>query len=270
MQNAPAACPGPCNTAWRKAEEAQTVTGVEHAIQPAWGQPTQCHGCVDRTREQLAAIPALIVAVLSEAVTGTPAKATGTIGRVTVATWPGQASRLLVDRIVGEMTELRADVLELRGISVGPRSAAGARPAEAVAALWSDYRTNHGLPATGRESHWLNASVQTLSAHWDWVMQHHPAAWEPWGRDNANPGGQVSGWYRTCLYFTKQDEQREVRRLAPCPRCHGPYLVESRELRLVNDEPYIECRDPDCRRIITRPEYDAYVKALNASIIAAA
>jgi hypothetical protein len=46
--------------------------------------------------------------------------------------------------------------------------------------------------------------------------------------------------------------------------------VESRELRLVNDLPYIECRNPDCQRIMTSIEYDSYVKAMNKSILAAA
>lgn len=268
--NTPTSCPGPCNTAWRRAEENLAATGTEHAIQPAWGQPVQCENCVGRTRQQLDAMPALLAQSLAEATQGTPAKVTGTIGRITVATWPGQASRLLVDRIVGEMAELWADVAELRGLTTGRRTLPGASRDEAVAAVWLDYRTSHGIPAGGSESHWINEVITMLMTHWDWAMQHHPAAWEPWGRDNANPGGQVSGWYRTCLYFTKQDEQRDVKRLAPCPRCHGPYLIEARDLRLVNDLPYIECRDPDCGNIMTSPEYDAYVKAMNASISAAA
>jgi hypothetical protein len=250
MHTAPTVCPGPCNTAYRKAEEALAATGTEHAIQPAWGQSMQCHACTDRTREQLAELPALLAAVLAEALEGTPTKLTGTIGRITTAVWPGQASRLLVDRIVGEMAELQADILKLRGIW-GADMAAGRGTAP-------------------NEARYIQGIVTALNGHWDWAMQNHPAAWEPWGRDNANPGGQVAAWYRSAQYFTKQDEQRDVKRLAPCPRCHGPYLVESRELRLVNDQAYIECRDPDCGRIMTRPEYDSYVKALNESIIAAA
>lgn len=246
----PTACPGPCNNAWRRAEQVATETGTEHAIKPAWGEPVHCDSCVDHTRQRLAELPGLLAAVLVEAVAGTPAKQTGTIGRVTVASWPGQSSRLLIDRIVGEMAELEADVLKLRGI-------------------WAaDQAPQHGTAAV--EGRHINGITNALWAHCDWAMQHHPAAWEPWGRGNANPASQVAGWHRTCLVFTKQDEQRDVKRLAPCPRCHGPYLVESRELRLVNDQPYIECRDPDCGRIMTRAEYDAYVKAMNGAISAAA
>lgn len=246
----PVPCPGPCNNAWRRAEESLDATGTEHYIQPAWGQPTQCYACVDRTREQLGELPGLLAAVLNEAIDGTATKLTGTIGRITVPTWPGQASRLLVDRIVGEMAELQADILVQRGLwPAEKRPAPGTAPNE----------TAH-----------IAAIANTLCAHWEWAMQHHPAGDEPHGRDNANPGGQASGWYWAALSFTKQDEQRDVQRLAPCPRCHGPYLFESRELRLVDDQPYIECRDPDCRRIMTRAEYDRYVKELNASIIAAA
>lgn len=246
----PKPCPGPCNNAWRKAEAALAADGTEHHLTPNWGQPTQCDGCVERTRGQLAELPELLAAIHLEALYGTPAKLTGTIGRVGTPVWPGQASRLLLDRIIGEMAELQADILVRRRI-------------------WAADR----LPACGtapNEARHINGIVSTLYAHWDWAMQHHPAADEPHDRDNANPGGQVTGWYRTALRFTKADEQREVRRLAPCPRCHGPYLVESRELRLVDGKPYIECRDPDCKRVITQSEYDAYVKTLNESIVVAA
>ncbi|MFE2969896.1 hypothetical protein ACFXKC_40765 [Streptomyces sp. NPDC059340] len=246
----PTPCPGPCNNAWRKAEAALAATGTEHHIQPAWGQPTQCYLCVDRTIEQLEQLPALLAAVREEALEGTAAKLTGTIGRITMPTWPGQASRLLIDRIVGEMAELQADILTQRGI-------------------WADSR-RPALGTAPNETAHISGIAAILLAHWDWAMQNHPAAGEPHDRDNANPGGQASSWYRAALHFTKADEQRDVQRLAPCPRCHGPYLVESRELRLVDGEPYIECRDPDCRRIMTRAEYDRYVKELNASIVAAA
>ena len=241
----PTPCPGPCNNAWRRAEAIAEETGTPHHITPAWGRPVQCYGCVDRTRGELAELPSLLGDVLGEALEGTPTKLTGTIGRITVATWPGQASRLLVDRIVGEMAELRADIFVRRGI-------------------WAEGHEVRG------EDRLIGDIWRGLNGYWEWAMQNHPAAGEPHDRDNANPGGQVTGWHRTCQRFTKQDEQRDVKRLAPCPRCHGPYLVESRELRLVDDKPYIECRDPDCKRIMTQSEYDSYVKALNESIVAAA
>lgn len=236
----PTACPGPCNNAWRKAEDSREKHGTPHTIAPAWGQPAQCWECVDRTRQQLDALPGLLADVLDEALHGTPLKLVGTIGRTAAPTWPGQASRLLVDRIVGEMTELRDDILKMRGI-------------------WADGYTPD--PVVNEKRH-IDAAVRALLGHWDWTMQNHPAADESYAIGNANPGGQVASWYRAALRYTKQDEQRDTKRLAPCPRCHGPYLVESRDLRLVDDRPYIECRDPDCRRIMTGSEYDAYVKDL--------
>ena len=252
MTTTPVACPGPCNAAWRKAEEAHAATGAEHSIQASWGHPVHCDTCVSKTRERLAQLPALLEDVLREALMGTRVKTTGTIGRISVASWPGQASRLLVDRIVGEMVELGADILKTRGI-------------------WHHDR-QPGPGTAPHEPRRFRVIAAALDAHLDWAMQHHPAAWEPWGTGNANPGSQINDWHRTCLRFTKQDKQPEVRRLAPCPRCHGPWLIESRDMRLaaIDDRAYIECRDPDCRRILTRSEYDAYVKALNASISAAA
>jgi hypothetical protein len=251
MTTTPTPCPGPCNNAWRRAEKAFAETGTEHAITPVMGEPAHCGTCVDRTRERLAELPPLLADVRREGAFGTRTKTTGTIGRASVASWPGQASRLLVDRIVGEMAELQADILKARGI-------------------WNEDRQPARSTAANETAH-IRAIVGSLMAHCDWAMQHHPAAWEPWGRDNANPGGQIAGWHRAGLVFTKQDEQREVRRLAPCPRCRGPWLVESRDLGLdKNDQVYIECRDPDCQRVMTRSEYNSYVKELNASIQAAA
>lgn len=246
----PTPCPGSCNNAWRRAEEAAADTGTEHHIKPAWGEPTQCHGCVEATRTQLLELPALLIAVLDEALDGTPTRLTGTIGRISIVTWPGEACRLFVDRIVEGMTILQADILTLHDVRGVQRE-----PLPTIA------------PNEGRH---IAAIAGSLAAHWDWAMQHHPAAGESYGRGNANPGSQVAGWHHALQRFTKQDEQRDVKRLAPCPRCHGPYLFESRELRLVDDEPYIECRDPDCRRIMTSAEYDRYVKELNAAISAAA
>lgn len=241
----PAPCPGPCNNAWRRAELALEQTGTEHHITPTWGDPVQCPGCVAWTRTELAAIPGLLVDVHLEALYGTATKLTGTIGRIYTAAWPGQASMILADNIVSEMEELQADILKQRRI-------------------WpADYEPE---PAVRDRNH-INGLVHVLLAHWGWAMQNHPAADEPYGRGNANPGSQVAGWHRTLQRFTKQDEQRDVKRLAPCPRCHGPYLVESRDLRLVDDQPYIECRDPDCQRIMTTAEYDQYVKELNSAII---
>lgn len=244
------ACPGPCNNAWRRAETALKETGTEHHIKPAWGEPVQCHTCVETTHAQLLALPALLTAALNEAIDGTPTKLTGTIGRTSVVTWPGEACRLFVDRIVEGMTVLQADILTLQGI-------------------WNE---DHALLPTiaPNEPRHIAAIVRSLAGHWNWAMQYHPAADEPYGKDNANPGSQVAGWHQALQRFTKTDEQRETKRLAPCPRCHSPYMVESRDLRLVDDQPYIECRVPDCQRIMTRAEYDRYVEELNAAITAAA
>jgi bacterioferritin-associated ferredoxin len=241
-------CPGPCNNAWRRAENVLAETGTEHHLTPAWGQPTQCGSCVERARHQINELPELVTGIQLEALYGTPTKLTGTIGRIHIPAWPGQASRLLLDRILGEMEELATDVLNLRGIQ------------------HNDQPDSNGI----REGQRINNAGHTLATHLDWMMQQHPAAGEPHEAGNANPGGQIRHWYSAAQRFTKQQPQRDVRKLAPCPRCKGPYLAESRDLRLVDDRPYIECRDPDCRRIMTGAEYDTYVKALAAVVTQAA
>ncbi|MFF3151824.1 hypothetical protein [Streptomyces sp. NPDC057910] len=240
-------CPGPCNTAWRRAEEVAAETGTEHHITPAWGQPVQCHGCVERARHQLSQLPALLAAVHLEATNGSRAPLTAAIrsGAGPDAAFPGQAPLVLNETLLGEMEELATDVLHLRGLGMGstPTGPAGRR---------------------------ITGAVQVLEAHLDWMMQHHPAAAEPHDRANANPGGQIRSWHAAAQRFVKDHPQREVQRLGPCPHCKGPYLVQSTDLRLVNDLPYIECRDPDCRRVFTTPEYTAFMKALTSALKAVA
>jgi hypothetical protein len=240
----PAPCPGNCNNAWRIAEATLATDNTPHDIPVTWGQPVHCPRCTHRTHTQLTELPELIVAISLEAIYGTAPKQTGTIGRAAVASWPGQASRLLTDHIVGGLLELEDDIRELR-------------------------RLRH-RPSRGTEARNAAGAVRFLTAHLEWALTHHPCAHEIHDQQSGNPAAQIAAWHHTAQRFTKQDQQKETKRLAPCPRCHGPYLVESRELRLVDDQPYIECRDPDCRRIMTGTEYDRYVKELNAAMKSAA
>jgi hypothetical protein len=237
----PAPCPGPCNNAWRKAEQLLAADGIPHDVPVTWGQPVHCQGCINRTCTQLLDLPELVVAIRLEALCGTAPKTTGTIGRAGAAAWPGQAARLLTDHIVGGLLDLEDDVRDLRQLRHRPG------------------RGSEGRSATG--------AVRFLSLRLEWILAKHPLAEELHERQSGNPASQIHGWHRAAQRFTKQDEQRDTKRLAPCPRCHGPYLVESRDLRLVDDQPYIECRDPDCRRIMTGAEYDRYVKELNAALV---
>jgi hypothetical protein len=230
-------CPGPCNNAWRRAEVALAETGTEHHIAPAWGYPTQCDACVERARHQLGELPELLAAIQLEALYGTPAKLTGTIGRIGAPVWPGQASRLLLDRILGEMAELRADILTLRG-------------------FWTDGQQAHAAS----EGRLIGDTVTSLLAHWDWAMQHHPAATEPHALGNANPGGQAASWYRSGQYFTRRDNPR-VQKAAPCPHCHLKSLSHS------NGESFISCRNPQCEVLLSRDEYDRYAKEMAGAIV---
>lgn len=145
----PAPCPGSCNNAWRKAEANLAADGTEHTIPATWGQPVHCDRCTGRARQQLAELPELVAAISLEALNGTPTKMTGTIGRATVAVWPGQASRILTDHIVGGILELEDDIRELR-------------------------RFRH-RPGRGTEGRNVTGAVRFLSAHLSWALVEHPS-----------------------------------------------------------------------------------------------
>lgn len=232
-------CPG-CNRAWRQAEAA----GLPHDVQPNLGQPVHCYPCQARTRAALGELPELLAAIWLEATHGTARPADVTTSRpANIAPWPGQASRLLTDLIVGGLAELEDDIRDLRHLTTRPTAI--------------------------REGTAVTQTITFLGTHLAWTLEHHPAATEIHERGSANPAAQITTWHRSALRFTSRDEPRQIRRLAPCPRCQGPYLVNSADLITANGDPYIECRDPDCARLLTPAEYQTYVEALTRQETAA-
>ncbi|MFJ4787583.1 hypothetical protein [Streptomyces sp. NPDC088794] len=252
----PAPCLGPCNTAWRRAEHLRRTDGTPHDIPVTWGIPLHCAACVDRARRHLAELPELLVAISLEPLHGQRGVPTVTMNSAPTDTtpWPGQAARLMTDHIAGGLAEVTADLRGLRRLGDHPVREPGVR-----------------------EGQWISRTIRLLVAHIDWLLQEHPCAAESHeparlGRaliPSGNPAAQVAAWHRAATRFTGRDKAPETKRFAPCKRCGGPWLAESRDLRLVNDEPYIECQDPDCRSLLTHAEYAHHVKDLAAQEIAA-
>jgi hypothetical protein len=225
----PAPCPGNCNNGWRKAEAKLAADGTEHDVPVTWGHPVHCDRCTNRAHSQLAELPELVVAVSLEAVYGTAAKTTGTIGRTTTPAWPGQASRLLVDHIVGGMLELEDDLRELRG-----------------------FRHRPGRGTEGRD---VTGAARFLAAHLDWALTQHPLAVEVHDRLSGNPGAQIGGWHRAAERFTRRDKRLEHHRI-PCPRCELLTLFRT------DGDDYIECRNINCQTLLTPGEYLEHTRRL--------
>jgi hypothetical protein len=235
-------CPGTHNNRWRTAQADYEQHGTPHDLQPVWGQPIHCPNCQATAHTRLAALPHLLVDISLEARNGrfgsSALKLVPTSSNGTTPAWPGQHARILADHIAGALNALEDDIRDLRRLN--PR------------------------PEYGSESTAVNASVTFLTAHLGWALEHHPLADEPHGGQGGNPAWQIRCWYVAAERFTKQDDLREIQRLAPCPRCHGPYLVTS------PDDGMIECRDPDCRRVLTENEYEDYVRAIRTAVKRAA
>lgn len=229
---APQPCPGSCNTAWRKAEQARATVGTEHDLQPTWGQPVHCERCTHRARTELAELPELLAAIWLEATHGTRGLPAGTIGRSpTHPAWPGQASRLLTDHIAGGLIDLEDDIRNLRHLTPRP-----------------DHR---------REGTAVTASVHFLLAHLDWALTEHPLATEVHDRLSGNPASEIHGWHRTAQRFTARDTRLEHHRI-PCPRCELLTLFRG------DAEDYIECRNTACGLLLTPGEYLQHTKKLAA------
>lgn len=229
---APAPCPGPCNNAWRHAEQQLTADGTPHDIPVTWGQPIHCPRCTARAHHQLAELPELVVAISLEAVHATTAKTTGTIGRATTPAWPGQASRLLTDHIVGGMLELEDDIRELR-----------------------NFRRR---PGRGTEGGNVTGATRFLTAQLEWALREHPLATEVHDRMSGNPAAQIGGWHRAALRFTRRDARLEHHRI-PCPRCELLTLFRA------DGDDYIECRNINCQTLLTPGEYLEHTRRLAAT-----
>lgn len=225
----PTPCPGGCNNAWRKAETQLAAVGTEHDVPVTWGQPVHCLRCATRAHSQLAELPELVVAVGLEAVYGTVAKTTGTIGRTSTPAWPGQASRILIDHIVGGLLELEDDIRELR-------------------------RFRH-RPGRGTEGGDVTGAVRFLTAQLTWALAEHPLAAEVHDRLSGNPAAQIHGWHRAALRFTRRDVRLEHHRI-PCPRCELLTLFRA------DGDDYIECRNINCQTLLTPAEYLEHAKNL--------
>lgn len=227
----PTPCPGRCNAAYRRAEQDRTTLGTLHDLSPRHGQPLHCEPCAVRARQQLAELPELVAAIWLEATHGSRGPKVGTIGRsaATVASWPGQASRLLTDLIVGGMLELEDDIRELRRLRI--------------------------RPGRGIEGHDVTGAVRFLGAHLDWALASHPAASEIHDRDSANPASQIGGWHRAAQRFTARDARLEHHRV-PCPRCEMLTLFRA------DGDDYIECRNVACQLLLTPGEFHEHTRAL--------
>lgn len=224
-----APCPGSCNNAWRRAETALATDGTDHNVPVTWGQPVHCDRCTARAHAQLAELPELVVAVGLEASYGTAAKTAGTIGRIHIPAWPGQASRLLIDHIVGGMLELEDDLRELRGF--------------------------RHRPGRGTEGGNVTGAVRFLTAHLSWALVEHPLAHEVHDRLSGNPAAQIHGWHRAAERFTRRDARLEHHRI-PCPRCELLTLFRA------DGDDYIECRNINCQTLLTPGEYLEHTRRL--------
>ncbi|MCC3770180.1 hypothetical protein [Streptomyces sp. UNOC14_S4] len=171
-------------------------------------------------------------AVRLEALHGSRGPKAGTIGRSpTSPRWPGEASRLPTDHIVGDLLDLEDGPRALRGL--GAR-----RPG-------------------GSEGGAVTRTVRSIAAHLDWALAEHPTTAEPHDRISANPAAQIHAWYTAVLRFTGRDS-RPTHHHAPCPRCEI--------LTLFRDygDAYIECRNIECGILLTPDEYAAHTQVLAA------
>ncbi|MFF4403819.1 hypothetical protein [Streptomyces sp. NPDC001404] len=224
----PTPCPGTHNNAWRAAEAERQATGIDHDLKPVWGQPVHCPRCADRARSQLADLPELLAAIWLEALHGTRPKTTGTIGRSTTPSWPGQAARMITDHIIGGLIDFEDDIRDLRGL----------RP-----------RVHHGQEGTNADR-----AITFLTAHLSWALECHPMAGEPHDRLSANPAAQIHHWHAAAQRFTRRDIRMD-RYGMPCPRC------ELLSLYRTDGDDYIECRNLECGQLLTPGEYEEHCRA---------
>lgn len=218
----PQPCAGPCGTTWRKAEAARLADETPHDIRPWYGNPYWCDNCHYRVADALGQLPELVVAIHEEALHATP-KIAERVTSSTAPSWPGQASRLLTDLVVGGLADIEDSMRSLRN--------------------WSE-RTATFEPIV------LNRAITTLTRSLDWLLAGHPLAPEP----DLSPGACILYWHRRAMKFTGRDRlihSFPVR----CPTC------DLLALRREDGSSYVECapRIGGCGRLWKEEEYQNLV-----------
>jgi len=182
-------CPGPCNTAWVKAERRHHQAGEAHELLPIPGQPVWCADCRDQITEHLAGLPGL-AAMLPSGPLQTPATELGRLSPADVHVSPSPGFDLL-DEVTQWARHLEDDTRE---------------------------RLGHPRPERHRS---IRRSVAYLTGYTTHLLSR--------GDDAVQLGMEIRAWHRRLTFATGTSPASTVRVPGQCPACNARGLASRRE-----------------------------------------
>lgn len=227
MNNIPLACPGPCSTAWRRAEANRLANGTPHELTPRAGDPVWCEPCARHLRLELGDLPYMVAHLQLEVENATSASREQVSGSKERPIHGREKYTFCIEDV--------DDVLDSWAILVREeRHLAAARPSQ-----------------QGRR---ISASTTLLMTHFDWLTTEHPGADEF--------GIEVRRVHRRAATLTHTHDVRPERCDGiMCPRCDIMSLEHELDWQ-GRATGYIACRS--CGTLLSAVEYERWLKMLSA------
>lgn len=231
MPHVVSACAGPCNSAWRAAEQEKKATGALHDLTPRDGEPVWCAWCARAAQSALRSLPidaALLAVEIDHGTPKAPERVSGTRER---SLHPRDGLARMIEGVAELVTAWEDDVRHWRGFT--PRTARPQGPA-------------------------ITRAVRFLDSQFTWVITDHP-----FREASVAFVHEVTGTHRKVQRAVHGHEQQPERCVGVrCPQCGWKALV--REVMDGKQTGYIACQQ--CSRLLTESEYSVAVHASAAGL----
>lgn len=232
MNNVPLACPGPCSSAWRRAEADRLTKGVQHDLTPRAGDPVWCGPCARHLHTELGALPHLAARLLLEMENATSSGGEHVSGSRERPIHSREKYSFAIDDIDGVLDDW-------------------------ATAVWEERHLTAQRPA--RQGPRISASTALLVTHFEWLIAEHP-----------NPeaselfGLEVRRVHRHATTLTHTSDVRPERCDGViCPRCDVMSLEHELDWQ-GRATGYIACRS--CGTLLSAAEYERWLKMLSAPL----
>lgn len=225
----PSACPGICNSGWRRAETARLNDATPHEYTPRAGDPVWCNPCVRHLHTELGNLPYMVAQLQLEVENATNA------GHEQVS-----GSK---ERPIHERERYTICIEDIDGVL------------DSWAVLVRDERNLH-VVRPARQGPRICASTTLLVTHFDWLTAEHPAA--------AEFGLEVRRVHLRAAALTHTSDVRPERCDGViCPRCDVMALEHELDWQ-GRATGYISCRN--CGTLLSAAEYERWLKMLAAPL----
>lgn len=230
--SSPGACPGICNSGWRRAEAARLNDGTLHEHTPRAGDPVWCQPCARHLHTELGALPHLAARLLLEIENATSNGSEHVSGSRERPIHSREKYSFAIDDIDGVLDDW-------------------------ATAVWEERHLTAQRPA--RQGPRISASTTVLITHFDWLIAEHP-----------NPEASELFGLEIRRVHARASRLTHISDVRP-ERCDGVACPKCDLMMLEHDLDWqgratgrIACRN--CEALLSMAEYERWTKMLSAPL----